>query len=505
MEHAEAALALIPRPLRCVRLPGTFAIAEGTPIYTADVSADALMRAVLAELAPPIEAGDSSIRLMHEPILAGQVEAYRLTIQPSGIVVEATGTPGLLHAIQRIRQLLLDGPELPCCVIEDGPRFSWRGAHVDVARHMPPMLWLHRFIDLIALHGYNSLHLHLTDDQGWRMPIDRYPLLTEIGGWRARTMLRPARDGSPEVFEEERYGGSYTKAELRGLVEFAASRGVGVVPEIEMPGHATAAIAAYPELGNTGAKVEVSGSWAIHDGILNVDDGTLRFMQQVLEEVLDVFPSPFIHIGGDEVPTTQWRESETARARVRSEGLRDESQLYGWFLRRMAGWLRAQDRSTMVWDEALAAKLPADSTGIMAWRGEDAGRAAAGNSHPTVMAPRQFTYFDYYQSRDREREPLAIGGHLPLERVNAFEPLSPAMPVANQRHILGTQFQLWSEYLRTTEAVEYMAFPRACALAEVAWSPPPARDFADFRRRLAVHLKRLDRLGVNYRPLGASE
>ncbi|MFN0096740.1 MAG: beta-N-acetylhexosaminidase [Dehalococcoidia bacterium] len=490
-------IVLIPAPLSCERLPGSFAIAEDTPIYSADPAADALLREALRLWAPASGPNEGSVRMTHGPVVGAGVEAYQLTIQPDRVLIEATGTPGMLQGVQRLRQLLLDGPELPCLRIVDAPRLSWRGAHVDVARHMPPAAWLQRFVDLIALHGYNSLHLHLTDDQGWRMPVDRYPLLTEIGGFRPRTQL----SANPGTFEETRYGGSYTKAELTGLVAFAESRGVGIIPEIEMPGHVSAAIAAYPMLGTKGSAIEVSGRWGIHDDILNVEGGTIRFIHDVLEEVMEIFPSPFIHAGGDEVPTAQWEAIPSAKARIASEGLRDASKLYGWFLRQISNWLRQRDRIMAVWDEALRAGLPGESTLVMAWRGEDQGRAAAVGGHPVVMAPRQFTYFDYYQSKDRDKEPLAIGGHLPLERVYGFEPVSPTLNMADQRRILGTQFQLWSEFIRTPEQFEYMAFPRACALAEVAWTPPKLKDYADFRRRLEVHAKRLERLRVNFRPL----
>lgn len=497
MTEAESpAPSFVPGALRIQRLPGTCALSEGTEVYGGDGRASGLLREILRALAPVSPANDVTVMLEIGPVLSGRTEAYRLEIRPEHILIEGSTEEALMHGVQRIHQLLLESPLLPCCVVEDAPHLPWRGGHIDVARNFVPMAWLHRYVELLALHGLNALHLHLSDDQGWRMEIKRYPRLAEVGGWRERTMLR----ADPPEFDETRCGGFYTQVELRGLVEFAASRGIEIVPEIDMPGHMSAAIAAYPELGTTGEALPVPGHWGVLDGVLNVDDATVAFMQGVLEEVLDVFPSRFIHIGGDEVPQGPWEASASAQARIASEGLRDGRALYGWFMRQMAKWLVQHGRRPVVWDEAVGVGLPTQTV-IMAWRDQQAAARAAFDGYDVVMAPRHYTYFDYYQSRERESEPLAIGGHIPLERVLELQPVPPAMAMATRRRIIGTQFQLWTEFLRTPEQIEYMAFPRACALAEVAWREGDFTDAAEFRTRLARHLKRLDRLNVNYRPL----
>jgi hexosaminidase len=486
-------LGLIPRPIRCERTPGTLRLFESTPVLGGAGRARRLMEEYLARHAPP-GAGDGQVMITEAGVEGGQAEAYRMTISTESVLIEATTEQGAVQAVNRLRQLLLDGPELPCAVIEDAPAYPWRGAHLDVARHFMPMTWVRKFVDLLALHGYNSLHLHLTDDQGWRLESERYPRLTQIGAWRERTMLT----AEPETYDEHRHGGFYTKAEIRDLIHFADTRGVSIVPEIDMPGHMTAAIAAYPEFGATGGPSSVADRWGVLNGVLNVDDRTMAFVLALLDEVVELFPSPFIHVGGDEVPPGAWHGSAGARARIASEGLGGEDDIYGWFLRFIANWLRSRGRRMVGWDEVLDASLP-NSAVVMSWRDETGGLRGASEGRDVVMCPARFTYFDRYQSRERDREPYAIGGHLPLERVYSFNPIPERMPMAPRRRVLGTQFQLWTEYIRTPEQAEYMAFPRACALAEVAWTPRALQDYGGFTARLATHLKRLSLLGVNYR------
>ena len=297
-----------------------------------------------------------------------------------------------------------------------------------------------------------------------------------------------------------RHGGYYTQEQLRQVVAYAARLGINIVPEIEMPGHAQAAIAAYPELGNLKEKIEVSTGWGIHTHVYNVEETTIQFMQDVLGEVISIFPSPFIHIGGDEVPKQEWKDSPSAQQRKRELGCKDEEELQSYFTRRMDSFLAEQGRRLIGWDEILEGGLAPNAT-VMSWRGEAGGIAAAQSGHDVVMAPNTYTYFDYYQSPDREKDPLAIGALLPLETVYSYEPIPPDIDPTQTYHILGVQGQLWTEYIPTPDKAEFMLFPRLCALAEVAWTPAGEKNFQAFKDRLATHLLRLDQLKVNYRKL----
>ncbi len=441
--------------------------------------------------------------------------AVKATGSPSrrhGTSLVAAQPAGLFYAVQTLLQLFppqVFSPQpqpavewnLPAVKIEDRPRFAWRGAMLDPCRHFIPAAYLNRFVDLMAMHRLNMLHLHLCDDQGWRIQIHKYPRLTEVGAWRSATLVGKYQpDESKAVYDGIPHGGFYTQDELKALVAYAGERGITILPEIEMPGHAQAALAAYPHLGNTGKKLAVSTTWGIHENIYNVADETFTFLQDVLEEVLAIFPGEYVHIGGDEAPKIQWRQSPQAQARIAAEGLKDEDELQSYFIRRMEAWLNARGRRMVGWDEILEGGLAENAT-VMSWRGEEGGIAAAKAGHDVVMAPGQYVYFDHYQSLDQTREPIAIGGYTPLSKVYAYEPAPAALTPAEAAHVLGTQCQLWSEYIPDTRHLEYMAFPRLCAFAEAAWSPAQGRDYAAFRLRLEAHLQRLDRLQVNYRPL----
>ncbi|MGH7531146.1 MAG: beta-N-acetylhexosaminidase, partial [Gemmatimonadales bacterium] len=331
-----------------------------------------------------------------------------------------------------------------------------------------------------------------------------------IGAWRRGTLIgrqSSYADSTEWRFDGRPHGGFYTPEDVREIVAYAAARFVTVVPEIEMPGHATAAIAAYPELGNTGAQLEVGRSWGIYTSIFSPEDATIRFLQDVLTEVLELFPGRYIHIGGDEAVKDEWQASPRAQARIRELGLENEHELQSWFIGQMDAFLTARGRALVGWDEILEGGLAPNAT-VMSWRGMAGGIAAAKAGHDVVMAPTSHTYFDYYQSRDTLSEPIAIGGFLPLDTVYAFEPIPAALTPAEARHVLGAQAQLWTEYMPTPKHVEYMAYPRLSALAEVVWTPRERKDFADFLGRLDAHLARLAILDVNYRPLsplGAAE
>jgi len=442
-------------------------------------------------------------------------EGYLLSVTSRQITIRARRPAGAFYAIETLRQLL--PPDIfrtappvgvtwtvPGVQIEDKPRFPWRGALLDVARHFMPKEFVKKYIDLIALYKLNRLHMHLTDDQGWRIEIKKYPLLTSVGGWRRQTLVgRQNNDSTKWIYDARRHGGFYTQDDIREIVAYANTRFVTVVPEIEMPGHAQAAIAAYPWLGNTGQQLEVLQHWGVNAHILNPSDSAIHFMQDVLAEVLALFPSHYIHIGGDEAIKNEWQTSPVAQARIRQLGVHNENELQSWLTAQMSQWLAARGRALVGWDEILEGGMEglAPNAVVMSWRGIEGGIAAAQAGHDVVMTPTSNTYFDYYQSADTLAEPLAIGGLLPLDSVYVYEPIPPALDSVQARHVLGTQGQIWTEYDATPKDVEYQVFPRLVALAEVAWTSRDQKNVGDFHARLERHLERLGVLDVNYRPL----
>ena len=436
-------------------------------------------------------------------------ESYRLDVTRRGVAIMAPRPAGLFYGVQTLRALLeaerarasaarttTTGVSLRGVRIADAPRFSYRGLHLDVGRHFAPVAFVKRYIDLMSRYKYNTFHWHLTEDQGWRIEIKKYPRLTEVGGCRKETQL--GRNRNPYVGDSIRYCGSYTQDEIRDVVAYAKSRYVTGIPEIEMPGHSKAALTAYPELGCGPGPYEVRTTWGVDENIFCPKEETFTFLENVLTEVMALFPSTYIHIGGDEAPKTVWQASPIAQAVIKRENLKDEHELQSYFIRRMEKFLNAHGRQLIGWDEILEGGLAPKAT-VMSWRGINGGIAAARQNHDVVMTPTSNTYFDYVQG-DRRFEPTWTGNYLPIETVYAFDPAVPDSLTAEQaRHVIGTQGQLWTEYMYNTAQVEYMAYPRALALAEVAWSPKTARDFESFRKRLLPRLLGLDRLGVNYR------
>lgn len=437
-------------------------------------------------------------------------EGYALSVNAGGISIRAGRAQGAFYGIQTLLQLLppaifgagphpKDSPiiwAMPFVEIADSPRFSWRGVMLDCVRHFRSVDFVKKMIRVAAVHKLNTLHWHLTDDQGWRIEIKKYPRLTEVGAWRKETkqghfMADGAGDGIP-------HGGFYTQEEIRDVVAYAAQHHITVVPEIEMPGHAQAAIAAYPELGCTQEKVEVLTKWGISEYIYNPEETTIMFLQDVLTEVLALFPGRFIHVGGDEALKPQWEASESVKRRMQEVGVKDVHELQSYFIQRMEKFLSSHGRRLIGWDEILEGGLAAGAA-VMSWRGVDGGLKAANAGHSVVMTPQEYTYLDFYQSTDVLNEPLAIGNFLPLEKVYSYEPLPEGLSPEHTRFVLGTQAQLWGEFMPTADHVEYMAFPRLAAVAEVAWSSKN-RNFEAFCNRLERHLKRLDILGVRYRP-----
>ncbi len=452
----------------------------------------------------PIVADGSAPARIHL-VLGGRnddPEAYRLTVDGDSISVRASAPVGLFYGLETLTQMLpadlqasyahTESVRIPGVSIEDAPRFSYRGMHLDVSRHFFGPEFVKRYIDLLARYKINYFHWHLTDDQGWRIQILRYPRLTGVGAWRKETQV-----GKSSAGDSTRYGGFYTHDEIRDIVAYARERYVTIIPEIEMPGHAQAALAAYPELACTDGPFEVGTRWGVYTNVLCPKESTFQFLENVLTEVMDLFPGPYIHVGGDEAPKVRWENSPVAQGIMARNGLLDEEQLQSWFVARIERFLAQHGRRLIGWDEILQGGLPPRAT-VMSWRGTSGGIEAARQDHDVVMTPTDALYFDYYQG-DPEQEPLAIGGYIPLEKVYAFEPVPPDLSPREARHVLGAQANLWTEYIATPDRVEYMVLPRMLALSELDWSPDSARSYSDFLRRLPWHLSRFDAVGLAYR------
>jgi hexosaminidase len=509
--------ALIPVPANLTPRSGSFVLSPTTSIVAgadlrgqAELVRDQLRPATGAPLPVAASGTGPGITLALDPSLASLGdEGYRLSVTGQGVAIRAPRPAGVLHGSQTLRQLLPPAVfrrapvagaswEIPAVEIEDRPRFGWRGSHLDVGRHFMPKEFVLKHIDLLALHKFNVFHWHLTEDQGWRIEIKKYPKLTSVGAFRKDSMTAPrTKDPALRKFSGQPHGGFYTQDDVREVVRYAADRGITVLPEIEMPGHAMAAIAAYPELGNTGKPIEVLTYWGITDHVLAVTDNVLRFFEDVFDEVLDLFPSKFIHVGGDECPKTEWRQTPSAQERMKKEGLKNEDELQSWFIRHFDTWLAKRGRRLIGWDEILEGGLASGAT-VMSWRGEEGGIAAAKAGHDVVMAPNKPTYMDYSQT-ELATEPPGIGNHNSLEAVYAYQPVPKELSADEAKHVLGGQGQIWTEYMPDPKRVEYMAWPRLIALAEVLWSPAETRNWADFQKRLATHLERMAILDVNYR------
>ncbi len=423
-------------------------------------------------------------------------EWHRIEVMADRITVAAPTEEGLYRGSRTLVQLLEQSRasgSLPCLTITDHPRFPWRGMHMDPCRHFWSVAFVKKYIDLLARYKMNSFHWHLTDDQGWRIEIKKHPRLTEVGAWRKGSQIGPY---SRREYDSVPYGGFYTQDEIREVVAYAAARHINVVPEIEMPGHALAALAAYPHLGCTGGPYEVERGWGVFEDVFCAGNDTVfSMLEDVLTEVIGLFPGPYIHIGGDECPKDKWKTCAKCQARKKAHGLKDEHELQSYFIQRIEKFVNAQGRKIIGWDEILEGGL-APNAAVMSWQGIEGGIAAARSGHYAVMSPGSHCYFDHYQG-DPANEPLAIGGFTPLQKVYAYEPIPAELKPEEHQYILGAQANLWTEYILTPEHIEYMAAPRLLALAEVLWTPKENRNEVDFIQRLEQEFPRLEALNVN--------
>jgi hexosaminidase len=508
--------AIIPQPQTMEVRQGSFALGDGTKIV-ANAGAEETGRYLAAELKRR-NAGEYAvttgttvprpgcIQLILDSEVAGK-ENYVLTVDPDGVVIEAHSTAGLFYGVQSLLQMLPTGAGtnevIPCVYINDEPRFQWRGLMLDVSRHFFTKAEVEQLLDEMAWHKLNTFHWHLVDDQGWRIEIKKYPRLTEVGAWRKGVGFGLDPKKTTAYGPDGRYGGFYTQDDVREVVAYAAARHITIVPEIEMPGHSSAALMAYPQFSCTGGPFSTDLPGGVFNGVYCVgNDASFGFVEDVLTEVFEMFPGPFVHIGGDEVLTDNWKQCAKCQARMREEGLKKESDLEGYFIRRVEKFINAHNRRLVGWSEIRNGGLAANAT-VMDWVGGAVEAATAG--HDVVMSPLADCYFDHYQSLDQSKEPKAIGGFLPLRQVYDFEPMPTNLPAQYQAHILGAQANLWTEYIPSFKQVQYMVFPRLCALAEVNWSPKESRNWEDFSRRIKVDCQRLDELGVNHRTLSTMD
>jgi hexosaminidase len=427
-------------------------------------------------------------------------EGYQLKITEKNISISSKTSRGAFYAVQSLIQLLpikTDSKEIAiqCLEIKDEPQFVYRGMHLDVARHFFPVDFIKKYINLMSMLKMNTFHWHLTEDQGWRIEIKKYPKLQEIAAFRNETLIGHYND-QPQKFDGKKYGGFYTQEEIKEIVKYASERQITIIPEIEMPGHSQAAIAAYPELGCTGEQIEVATKWGVFEDIYCTKEETFKFLEDVIDEVVPLFPGKYIHIGGDEAPKIHWKNCKNGQKLIKKEGLKDEHALQNYFITRMEKYINSKGKQIIGWDEILEGGLAPNAT-VMSWRGTNGAVEAAKQKHTVILTPQSHCYFDHYQS-ENENEPLAIGGFLPLEKVYHFNPIPTELNKEESKYVLGAQGNVWTEYLSTPEKVEYMVFPRAIALSEAIWSLSVHKNYDDFINRLEIFNKRLDVMNVNY-------
>ena len=511
-------VAVVPLPEHIVEGQGTFRLtSDAEVVLLFDDERLSGVTAALNKVLMPLfgrgprvrhadKAADHAVNVTRDETMPA--EAYRLFVTPCRIDIVAGGAQGAFYAVQTLRQLLpaaayeadeVRDVELPVVTIEDKPCLGYRGMMLDVGRHFFTVDEVKEALDIMALHKLNVFHWHLTDDQGWRIEIRKYPKLTEIGSVRSRTLIGRDPGGTYDEnckFDETPYGGYYTQDEIRDVVNYAAERFITVIPEIEFPGHAVGALASYPWLGCTGEQYEVRQTWDIDDRVFCIGkETTFEFIEGVLEEVLELFPSEYIHIGGDECPKVMWKKCPHCKARMKAERLKRPRRLQNYATARVEKFLNAHGRRLIGWDEILEGEVTPTAT-IMSWRGAEGGIKAAKMGNHAIMAPTTHCYLDYYQTRDTAGEPLAIGGYLPVEKVYSLDPYE-MLTADEQRCILGVQANLWTEYIATWPHAEYMLLPRLSALAEVGWSLD-RKDYGDYLRRVRRLAKIYDACGYNY-------
>ena len=498
-------ISVIPAPAKVVMNRGAFELRAATPVrYAAGSPGEqvatyfvALMQrtrgVALAASAGPTGA-EQTISFELQAREGSQVEeGYSLVVSPKRVLVSSHSPRGLFYGAVTLWQLAA-GAQIPAVEIEDAPRFRWRGLLLDSARHYQSPQFIKRLIDAMALHKLNVLQWHLTDDQAWRLEIKKYPKLTEVGAWRVPAGQAPAADIDPTTKRQRLYGGFYTQEQVREIVAYAAARYVTIVPEIDVPGHASAAIAAYPQLGVTGKPAAVPADWGIYQNLFNVDESTFTFLEDVLAEVLTLFPSEYIHTGGDEAVKNQWHDSPRVQSRMRELGVKDEHALQSYFVQRMEKYLSAHGRRLIGWDEILEGGLPPNAS-VMSWRGIEGAITAAAANHDAVLSPAPTLYLD---NRPLDWARPGRGPVVSLEDVYRFDPAPAALTEAQRAHILGVQANLWTEHVRTEDRAEYMFFPRAAAIAEVGWSPATQIDWQSFSARMTAQLDRYQSLGIGY-------
>jgi hexosaminidase len=433
--------------------------------------------------------------ILRREVLNMPNEGYRLRVYSDSIVISSETEVGIFYGLQTLAQMLpvdwQDEVQIPVCQIDDWPRFPYRGMHLDVCRHFYSVDFVKKYIDLMARYKLNTFHWHLTEDQGWRIEIKKYPKLTEIGAWRWE------KDSTGT--DSSRYGGFYTQEQIKDIVDYAAKRFITIIPEIEMPGHSRAALAAYPQFSCSGKQLPVANRWGVFEHVYCAgNDSTFFFLQDILDEVIALFPSTYVHIGGDECPKEAWEKCPKCQARIETEGLKNEHELQSYFIRRIEKYLISKNRKLIGWDEILEGGLAPEAT-VMSWRGISGGIAAAKEQHEVIMTPGAYCYFDHYQANPKY-EPKAIGGYTTLKKVYSYEPIPDSLTKEEAKYILGAQANMWTEYIATEHHLEYMLLPRMLALAEVDWTNPKNKSWEDFNQRLQSQFQRFDREGTNYCP-----
>ena len=514
-----AQLGIIPKPSKMVELQGSFTIDKNTKIFL-DWSNNDVKRVVddfIASVKTPIgfevkysdrKPKSGCIRIISDRSILN-IEGYLLKVNPEMVTISASSAAGVFYALQTLRQLLppeIESPvtvekkwQIPSIEIEDSPRFEYRGFMLDVARHFQPVEVLKRYIDLLSLYKINHFHLHLTDDQGWRIEIKKYPKLQEISAWRKESMVGHSED-KPRKYDGIRHGGFYTQVQLKDVVRYAREHFITIIPEIELPGHSTAVLAAYPELTCFPKKFEVTPDYGVFEDVYCTKEFTFKFLEDVLSEVVEIFPGQTIHIGGDECPKTKWKICPQCQERMKQENLKNENELQSYFIKRIQKFLTSKGRNIIGWDEIMEGGLAPGAT-LMYWRtwlGDKHIAEAATAGFKIIMSPLNPLYFNLYENEERIITPLAYPGLIPLDKVYSYNPVPQSLTGKDAKNIIGVQANLWSEYVNNGKSAEYMTFPRACALAETGWSPQASKDYGDFINRLKVNSKHLDILGVNY-------